>query len=83
MKHFLVHPIVPQADNQCREALVPVVIYPIMREGEHTLHFRIKRNVRSDGRLVVYPEITLLCANFSSQLDEVLLLKLIQVSVTR
>ena len=67
-----------QADNQCREALVPVVIYPVMRDGEHTVHFRMIREVRSDGRLVVYPEVQALFANFSSQLDEVLLLKLIQ-----
>ena len=67
-----------QADNQCREALVPVVMHPVMREGEHTVHVRVIREVRGDGRLVVYPEVQALFANLSSQLDEVLLLKLIQ-----
>lgn len=53
------------------------MIYP--KKGEHVLHLRLVREVRGDRRLVVYPEIQAILADFVTQLDEILLLKLIQV----
>ena len=36
-----------QVDNQCREALVPVVLHPIKREGQHSLHVGVEREVHT------------------------------------
>eukprot|EP00116_Pleurobrachia_bachei_P001624 sb/3461886/ len=71
-----------QADNQCREGLVPVVLHPLRGKDDQVLYLRLKRQIRGRNNLLVFPEIQAVLADFSAQLDEVLLLKLLQFART-